>query len=274
MVKCVATARFAAHTPRMATAASFAELVDEGASVPVDGWDFSWFDGRATEERPPWGYARMLADRIGVAGAVLDIQTGGGEVFAEVLRDAAHRPALAVATESWLPNVDVARHRLAPLGARVIQVAEDAGLPFVAATFDLVSSRHPTALNWSEIARVLAPGGILLCQHIGEDSVRELTEFMMGPQPPGDGSWRPERIAAEAAAAGLQVVDLRHAALRMTFGDIGAVVHFLRKVIWIVPDFTVSAYQDRLRELHERIQTEGPFVAHAQRVLIEARQPM
>lgn len=37
-------------------ARTFEELLAEGESVPVEGWDFSWFDGRATEERPPWGY--------------------------------------------------------------------------------------------------------------------------------------------------------------------------------------------------------------------------
>jgi len=33
---------------------TFEYLVAEGADVPVEGWDFSWFEGRATEERPPW----------------------------------------------------------------------------------------------------------------------------------------------------------------------------------------------------------------------------
>ena len=48
----------------------------EGAAVPVEGWDFSWFAGRATEERPAWGYARMMAERMARAAAALDIQTG------------------------------------------------------------------------------------------------------------------------------------------------------------------------------------------------------
>jgi len=43
--------------------ATFEELVAEGDSVPLDGWDFSWFEGRATEERPSWGYARLLVPR-------------------------------------------------------------------------------------------------------------------------------------------------------------------------------------------------------------------
>jgi hypothetical protein len=40
-----------------------------------------------------------------------------------------------------------------------------------------------------------------------------------------------------------------------------------------VPGFTVAGYRDPLRRLHEKIRAEGPFVAHAQRVLIEARKP-
>ncbi|MET8353640.1 MULTISPECIES: hypothetical protein [unclassified Micromonospora] len=51
-------------------------------------------------------------------------------------------------------------------------------------------------------------------------------------------------------------------------------VHFLRKVVWIVPDFTVERYRDQLAALHERIQTDGPFVAHAQRILVEAAGPV
>ena len=67
----------------------FARLVAEGEAVPVAGWDFSWFEGRATEERPSWGYARMMAERMGRARAALDIQTGGGEVLAGIPASAA-----------------------------------------------------------------------------------------------------------------------------------------------------------------------------------------
>ena len=59
----------------------------------------------------------------------------------------------------------------------------------------------------------------------------------------------------------------------MQFNDIAAVIVFLRKVIWIVPDFTVARYRDQLVALHERIERDGPFVAHAQRFLIEVRKP-
>jgi SAM-dependent methyltransferase len=181
-------------------------------------------------------------------------------------------PPVLAATESWPPNVEIARRNLAPLRARVAQVADDAGLPFPAGSFDLVVSRHPVELVWPEIARVLRPGGTFFSQQVGAGSNRELTDFMMGPQPvrPGRST---DWARAQAEAAGLMVTDLREEALRVVFNDVGAVVYFLRKVLWTVPGFTVAGYRDQLRRLHEKIQSGGPFVAHAQRFLIEARKP-
>jgi hypothetical protein len=69
------------------------------------------------------------------------------------------------------------------------------------------------------------------------------------------------------------VVDLRAEALRMEFFDVAAVIVYLRKVIWIVPGFTVDRYRDRLLALHQRIETLGRFVAHSQRFLVEAHKP-
>jgi hypothetical protein len=95
---------------------------------------------------------------------------------------------------------------------------------------------------------------------------------MMGPQPVGTDR-DPRRTAAAAEQAGLAVVDLRPESMLMEFRDIAAVVVFLRKVIWIVPDFTVERYKARLAALHERIAAHGPFVAHSERFLIEAVKP-
>lgn len=252
---------------QMSAVSRFDELVAEGESVPVEGWDFAWFDGRASEERPSWGYSRMVAERMSGAAAALDVQTGGGEVLAQI----PHAPPVLVATESWPPNIAVARRNLRRLGASVVEVADDADLPFPAETFVLVVSRHPVITRWDEIARVLRRGGTYLSQQVGAGSLRELTDFMMGPQPVSDRR-SPQRAVAAAKAEGLVVVNLRQESLRAVFNDVGAVVHFLRKVIWTVPDFTVDRYRDRLLRLHDRIQADGPFVAHAQRFLIEARK--
>lgn len=248
---------------------SFDELLAAGAAADVSGWDFSWLEGRATEERPPWGYARLLAERWARATAALDVQTGGGEVLAE----AGAYPAVAVATESWPPNVARATRRLHPRGVVVVAVPDESPLPFADGAFDLVTSRHPTTTAWAEVARVLRPGGTYLGQHVGPGSAFELIEHMLGPQPAGRRARRPDDEAAAARAAGLEVVDLRTARLGMELHDVAAAVYLLRRMVWWVPGFTVAAYRDRLRDLHERIVAEGPFVAHATRHLIEARRP-
>ncbi|MEU7318108.1 class I SAM-dependent methyltransferase [Streptomyces sp. NPDC007083] len=247
---------------------SFDDLVAEAASVSVEGWDFSWLEGRATEERPSWGYQRQMSARLATASAALDIQTGGGEVLAGAER----LPPVMAATESWPPNVVKATGLLRPRGVVVVADTDEAPLPFADGAFDLVVSRHPVRARWSEIARVLEPGGRYLAQHVGPASVFELVEYFLGPQPEARRRRRPEDERAAAEAAGLSVVDLRSERLRMEFFDVGAVVYFLRKVVWMVHDFSVERYRDRLRELHDRIEREGPFVAHSARFLIEARK--
>ncbi|MFC9278847.1 class I SAM-dependent methyltransferase [Streptomyces collinus] len=259
----------------MAEQRSFTDLVAEGAEASTAGWDFSWFEGRATEARPSWGYARSAGERLARAEAALDVQTGGGEVLDFALgRAEPDRPSLVAATEGWPPNVAGATALLRPRGVVVVAATDDEPLPFADGAFDLVLSRHPVRPHWDEIARVLRPGGTYFAQHVGPASVFELVEFFLGPQPAHvRGARDPEGERAAAEAAGLRVVDLRAERLRMEFRDIAAVVHFLRKVVWMVPGFTVEAYEPRLRALHERIEREGPFVAHSARHLFDVRKP-
>ena len=148
---------------------TFDQLVAEAEAVSVDGWDFSWLDGRATEQRPSWGYQRAMGARVTRASAVLDLETGGGEVLA------GSTPVLApltVATESWPPNVAKATRLLHPRGAAVVATTGEPPLPFADEAFDLVVSRHPVTTWWSEIARVLCPGGTYFSQQVGPASPR------------------------------------------------------------------------------------------------------
>jgi SAM-dependent methyltransferase len=241
---------------------NFDSLLDEAAAVPLDGWDFSWFAGRATEQRPSWGYAGLVADRLGRAGTALDVQTGGGEVFAWSVAHATRAPRLLVAVEEWQPLV---------AAQRVDHVVQAAGLPFRDDVFDLVVSRHPVRTDWAGTARILRPGGLFLSQQVGAGTNRELSEAMLGPLPPPDRQ-HPEQIAAAARAAGFEVLQVRAERLRAEYHDIAAVAHFLRKVVWTVPGFTIEKFRPQLRAVHDEITATGRFVSYATRVLIEARK--
>ncbi|MGQ7787598.1 class I SAM-dependent methyltransferase [Nesterenkonia sp. K-15-9-6] len=247
----------------------FQELVREACEAEVDGWGFRWLDGRATEERPPWGYARLMAGRLAAATSALDLETGGGEV----LDEAPVLPPTMRATEAWPPNLAVARHRLGPRGVEVADTSAVQGLPFADETFDLVTSRHPVSPDWPEIHRVLRPEGTYLAQHVGPASAFELIEHFLGPQPEARRHRHPDREAEQARDAGLEIRDLRTARCRLEFHDVGAVIWILRKCPWWVPGFQTEDHMDRLRALDRQMRAGRPVVAHSTRHLIEAVRP-
>jgi hypothetical protein len=144
-------------------------------------------------------------------------------------------------------------------------------LPLQSETFALVVSRHPTLTIWNEIARVLRPGGAYFSQQVGAGSNRELTDFMMGPQPVSEAR-STDRAVSLAARAGLQVLDLRQEILRTVFYDVGAVVYFLRKVPWTVPGFSAGLFKGQLSTMHALIEREGSFICYSRRFLIEAKK--
>ncbi|CEH07057.1 class I SAM-dependent methyltransferase [Propionibacterium freudenreichii] len=246
----------------------FDELVAEAQSADINGWGFDFLDGRATEERPPWGYARLLAGRLARAHAALDIDTGGGEV----VNEAPQLPPTMVVTESWPPNAERARKLLGPRGVRVVQTTGDDPLPFDDASFDLVTSRHPVKPDWPDIARVLQPGGHYFAQHVGPASSFELIEYFLGPLPENRKRRDPHVEAAQAQAAGLHIESLLTATLRIEYFDIGAIVWILRKCPWWVPDFSPDRYHDQLVRLDAQLRAGRPFIDHSSRHLIDARR--
>ncbi len=129
---------------------------------------------------------------------------------------------------------------LSPRGAQVVTVEQGKPLPFADSSFELVTSRHPVAPDWNEIARVLVDGGTYLAQHVGPASAFDLSEYFVGPLSQQHLARDPDDEVAAAQAAGLQIRDLRTARCRMEFFDVGAIVYILRNCVWWVPDFSVD----------------------------------
>jgi len=253
----------------MASKRAFDELVQEALSAPFTGWDFSWVKGRKTEYALPWDYgARVKAAMKGVH-AVLDMGTGGGEFLASL----APFPPRLCATETYPPNVIVARKRLEPLGVRIVDTHDDPDnqhLPFGDAEFDLVINRHESFVA-TEVVRVLKTGGRFITQQCGGYGEVDLIEYFKGKIEPMD--WMAEVAARQLAEAGFEIIDSQEVYPEYAFLDVGAAVYTFKAIPWLLGDFTAERYRDRLLAMHAHIQKHGKFTVKDQRFLIEARKP-
>jgi SAM-dependent methyltransferase len=237
---------------------------------PLVGWDFSYLSGRVHDDPLPWSYPQRAAELLRRSQSALDIDTGGGELL---LALHPYWPPKLVAAESYPPNLALARERLIPLGAQVVEASSDETLvlPFADASFDLVLDRHG-GLPVAEIARILTPGGTLLTQQVhGLTMLDMLTHFGARPQWPDA---TPAYYLPQIADAGLTLVELREHSGWTTFSDVGALVYYLRMIPWFVPNFSVVAYTPQLLALHEQLEHGQPLRFGNGFYLIEARKPL
>jgi SAM-dependent methyltransferase len=254
-----------------------AELLREAQELPVEGWDLTLLGDRLRVAPLPWDLDAIVARYVHDSPDLLDLGTGGGEWLASLPT----RPPRTVATESWSPNVLVARARLEPLGIEVIEtepapdnvqqdVHEEGGrLPFANGSFSLITSRH-TSFVAAEIARVLAHGGTFVTQQVGGD-YGDFYEALGLPRP----SAKYVDLALAAAQlerAGLIVTESGEDFEVTTFADVGALAWYLRLIPWTVEGFSISACRDSLERLQEQIERNGPFAARLPAFWLAARR--
>jgi SAM-dependent methyltransferase len=248
-------------------ATSYDELVAAAMAAPVEGWDFGWLAGRAEGSEPSWSYRDLAHEHLARTEALLDVDTGGGELLASL----GPLPRRTWATEGWAPNIPVARRRLEPLGVTVLP-AKAGRLPLPDGSVDLILNRHGR-LVVPEVRRVLRPGGVLLTQQVGSEDCADLNEMLTAPPARARGSWTARTAEDALLAAGLHLTDVREEHPVLTFYDVGAVVYQLRMVTWQIPGFTSERYDMPLRRLHQRIRAEGRIDVQAHRFLITAERP-
>lgn len=245
---------------------SLLELLEEAQTHPVSGWDFSWLDDRMETKPLPWDFADLVNGLARGVDTMLDLGTGGGEWLASL----PHHPPLTVATESWHPNVAIARDRLAPLGIAVVEVegcpdnddqgpegADGPRLPFEDNVFELVTARHE-AFVAREVARIVAGSGHFASQQVGVDGHREFRELFGVTVHPTDSSFL-ELVTRQVERAGMRVDEAAEATRQSTFHDVGALAWFLRMVPWAVPDFSIDRYRGQLELLHREMSIHGPL---------------
>jgi SAM-dependent methyltransferase len=236
---------------------------------PFSGWDFSYLDDKVINELPPWSYEALVRQQMAQAQSALDLGTGGGEKLLE-FKDI-FPPHLA-ATESYPPNLILARQRLAAYKAEVRHSDNDLSeiLPFGDAEFDLVIDRH-AGYNINEVERVLKPGGVFLTQQVDGKSTLDLLEaFDSQPHWP----WFNLAFALERVAETKLVVETAQEwSGKKIFKDVAALVYYLKAIPWLVDDFTVETHLPYLVRQQERLEREGQLVFHERLLVLQTRKP-
>ena len=248
-----------------AMARSFDDLVDEAGHHATGGWDFSWLGDRMHTVPLPWDYTALVSSYARASPDLLDMGTGGGEW----LSDFHDRPARAVATEAWGPNVPIAAQRLRPIGVGVVHVApapdnnlqpigyDQRALPFREASFQLVVNRHESFVA-TDVARTLARGGHFITQQLGDGMFEDFRALFDHSKSEGQPLTAAMAIA-QLEAAGLQIEDQGVGHETVTFADVGALAWYLQMTPWTVPGFSIENHRKRLKELHGRISRHGPL---------------
>lgn len=235
------------------------------AAAPFEGWDFSYLEGRFFEAEAPWDYRALAKAAIAKSNDILDVVTGGGEVFASL----APFPGRATAVEGYEPNLAVARRRLEPLGVAVFQGNTRSGMPFEDGSFDLVLNRHG-GFRSAEMHRILKPRGVFLSQQVGGDNLADLTAAFGANLPYPDNTLAHRR--AELEALGCEIRRTEEWRGPVTFFDVGALVYFLKAIPWVIQGFDVRRHRQVLEGLQAKVDDSGSLQFTYTRFLIEAEK--
>lgn len=245
---------------------SFDQLLQAGLQQELTGWDFSWFNAHTRSEPLSWDYETLARERVAQANAVLDMETGGGEILSRL----GPFPLVTWATEGYPPNVVVARARLEPLGIQVADVSSlEDELPFPDNTFDLVINRHG-GINAEELYRVMQPDGLFFTQQVGGQNCLEINQAL---QDKVEFIYAHETLdyhVRHLELAGFKITDAREEFTRLFFSDISTVVFYLKAIPWQIVDFSIDTYRENLLRLHKKMIQDGGFTIREHRLLIEA----
>lgn len=244
-------------------------LVSE-SEHPFSGWDFSYIADRVVNSPLTWSYTSTILPLIRDTESLLDMGTGGGEFLTSLMP----LPKDTCATESYEPNVPIAKKRLETLGVKVFFCKDKEKLPFKDEEYDLIINRHED-YSEKEVFRVLKPNGIFITQQVGDKNDSKLRLVLTGSEKSeNDTEWNLNFAKEKLKANGFEIVDGQEIINSTRIFDVGALAYFLKAIPWELPGFTVEKYYNKLLEIHNLITNKGYFELESNnhRFIIKARK--
>jgi hypothetical protein len=245
------------------------DLLISEVAKPFSGWDFSYITktGRMVETPLTWNYASRILPFLRKARTLLDMGTGGGE-FLSMLQPL---PKKTYATESYQPNIPIARKKLESLGVKVIEIHNDKILPFDDNYFDLVINRHESYVA-SEVYRIIKSNCQFITQQVGGLNDLELNKMFCGNEDHEYKYWNLAFASKELVDAGFKTIEQKEEFPLTRFYDVGAIVYYLKAIPWQIPNFSVEKHCDALMKIHCNIQEHGYIDIKNHRFFIVAKK--
>lgn len=240
----------------------------EESIAHIHGWDFSHIEGRYAEQGDlPWDYRAVIGEYLRPEMSLLDIDTGGGEFLLSLN----HPYENTAAMENYLPNVELCKKVLLPLGIDFRPGDGKEKLPFDDGSFDMVINRHGD-FNAEEIYRILKPDGLFITQQVGAENDRELVALLCG----GMELPFPEQYLTIASRkfekAGFQILRGEECFRPIQFFDVGALVWFARIIQWEFPGFSVDTHLENLLKAQKILEEHGSVDGSIHRFLLVAKK--
>jgi len=234
------------------------------ANDELEGWDFSRV--RAGRDPVLWEYVDVVRQYLEPTDRVLDIGTGGGEIFFSLAPylgagvGIGHNPTM----------IDTAQRNQSALSIDNISLVEMDGsdLGFDADEFDVVLLRHAHVYA-SEVVRVLRPDGYFISQTVGQrTSLNLLDAFGWTPASFGPDWWQPVgELADQFRLHDCHIIAQAEYDVPYWFHDIESFMFWLMSVPW-PEDIELKKHWRNINRILETSQSERGIETNEHRELL------
>ena len=242
--------------------------ISESVGEP-SGWDFARV--RWDRDPTPWQYDDVVRRYLARESDVLDIGTGGGEVF---LGMAVHFGS-GIGVDRDPGMIQVADGNRHAQGIRHVSFAtmDARELRFPDNTFDVVLNRH-CFVDASEISRVLTRGGVFVTQQVARRNTLNILEaFGWTPESFGEGWWQPiAGLASSFRDLGCRIEAQAEYDVSYWFRDVPSLVFWLKAVPLPEP-FDPAKHWEAVRAIIAQYSTDRGIQTSEHRELLVARKP-